>query len=234
MRSQRHSLTKIFQRNQIRATVWSFRLQKADQPVVQVWSRCCRGKPEHTHCVGLWVFHHLTSNVTLHWIYSWIPAISIYSRINVRLLVPVHVLNKQQPTKEPSVAGNTVRFLANLEGDESGSPSDASASSAASICSLTLCTNSMHLCCSKTQVLKKLHNRSKFRFKLAPGLREMLLFSFQLNKLLVKMTTKFEMICTHLFFSLVVYRRDLRVSADPWALTQHTHPILKLVSTHYI
>lgn len=30
--------------------------------------------------VGLWVFHHLTSNVTLHWIYSWIPAISIYSR----------------------------------------------------------------------------------------------------------------------------------------------------------
>lgn len=51
MRFQRHSLTKIFQRNQIRATVWTFRLlwlQKADQPVVQVWSRCFRGKPEHT------------------------------------------------------------------------------------------------------------------------------------------------------------------------------------------
>lgn len=101
MRFQRHSLTKIFQRNQIRATVWTFRLlwlQKADQPVVQVWSRCFRGKPEHTYRVGLWVFHHLTSNVTLHWIYSWIPAISIYSRINACLLVPVHVLNEQQPT----------------------------------------------------------------------------------------------------------------------------------------
>lgn len=101
MRFQRHSLTKIFQRNQIRATVWTFRLlwlQKADQPVLQVWSRCFRGKPEHTYRVGLWVFHHLTSNVTLHWIYSWIPAISIYSRINACLLVPVHVLNEQQPT----------------------------------------------------------------------------------------------------------------------------------------
>lgn len=171
MRFQRHSLTKIFQRNQIRATVWTFRLlwlQKADQPVVQVWSRCFRGKPEHTYRVGLWVFHHLTSNVTLHWIYSWIPAISIYSRINACLLVPVHVSLGFEWTaanigtncgQKWTVAGNTVRFPASLAGDESGSPSDASASSAASICSLTLCTfaawYSMHLCCSKTKVLKK-------------------------------------------------------------------------------
>lgn len=171
MRFQRHSLTKIFQRNQIRATVWTFRLlwlQKADQPVVQVWSRCFRGKPEHTYRVGLWVFHHLTSNVTLHWIYSWIPAISIYSRINACLLVPVHVSSGFEWTaanigtncgQKWTVAGNTVRFPASLAGDESGSPSDASASSAASICSLTLCTfaswYSMHLCCSKTKVLKK-------------------------------------------------------------------------------
>lgn len=118
--------------------------------------------------VGLWVFHHLTSNVTLHWIYSWIPAISIYCWINVCLLVPVHVSLGFEWTaanigtncgQKWTVAGNTVRFPASLAGDESGSPSDASASSAASICSLTLCTfaswYSMHLCCSKTKVLKK-------------------------------------------------------------------------------
>lgn len=100
-------------------------------------------------------------------ILGFLPSVYTVGK-NACLLVPVHVSSGFEWTaanigtncgQKWTVAGNTVRFPANLAGDESGSPSDASASSAASICSLTLCTfaswYSMHLCCSKTKVLKK-------------------------------------------------------------------------------
>lgn len=168
MRFQRHSLTKIFQRNQIRATVWTFRLlwlQKADQPVVQVWSRCFRGKPEHT--IPCWSLSfspphlkcYFTLDLFLDSCHQYIQSDKCVSACTCACVEWTAANIGTNCGQKWTVAGNTVRFPASLAGDESGSPSDASASSAASICSLTLCTfaswYSMHLCCSKTKVLKK-------------------------------------------------------------------------------